>query len=125
MIETITLESGNLLNLNSFWEYGEDGEYILRYFDSFGDTILNIHNFLDHHQFYINDLERKGDELIFSGLYYGLVDDVGFVLITDTLGEFNELVIQGTVTLANITVLQIHQVNITIHFIQQESTTNH
>ncbi len=97
VIETITLESGNLLNLNSFWEYGEDGEYILRYFDSFGDTILNIHNFLDHHQFYINDLERKGDELIFSGLYYGLVDDVGFVLITDTLGEFNELVIQGTV----------------------------
>ena len=96
VIEIITLESGNLISLNVASGVAEY-EYLLRYYDEFGDTILNVHNFLDKEYFDINDMERNGDELIFSGKYYGLVDGVGFVLITDTLGQFNQLVIQGTV----------------------------
>lgn len=94
VIEIITLESGNLISLNVASGVAEY-EYLLRYYDEFGDTILNVHNFLDKEYFDINDMERNGDELIFSGKYYGLVDGVGFVLITDTLGQFNQLVIQG------------------------------
>ena len=96
--DPVLLESGNIIQYGSVLNPDGEEEYIISYYNSEGDSLFRISNFLEHEPFRILDMQLSGDNLIFSGEFNGL-DDVnwGFVLITDTLGKFFQLVINGHV----------------------------
>ena len=99
MLKLLQLGSGGLLSCNLRYNtaLGEN-EYVLQYYDENGDTTLQINNFLSTPSFEIVNFESWGDKLIFTGVYYDLLgENSGFVLVTDTLGDFLQLTINGTV----------------------------
>ncbi|MBK7035021.1 MAG: T9SS type A sorting domain-containing protein [Bacteroidetes bacterium] len=96
--DPVLLESGNIIQYGSVLNPDGEEEYIISYYNSEGDSLFRVNNFLEHEPFKIKDMQLSGENLIFSGQFNGL-DDVnwGFVLITDTLGNFFQLVINGHV----------------------------
>ncbi len=99
MIKLLQLGSGALLSCNLKYNMAlGETEYVLQYYDEDGDTTLQITNFLSTSAFAIVNFDRWDEKLIFTGVHYDLFgESSGFVLLTDTLGDFLQLTINGTV----------------------------
>ena len=98
ILHMLQKESGFFISCNLVPDGTGSEIYALRYYNESCDTFLQVNDFLDIEYFSIHSMVSNGENLIFSGGYYDLGwDSDGFVLITDTLGNFFQLTLNGNV----------------------------
>ncbi len=92
------LPGGNLISLNlvpiPFAFSGAN--YVLRRYTPDGDSIWQSEPLFSDDEFRVFEFSTDGDQLVITGETY-ITDHTGFVLITDTLGNFFKLSVEGYV----------------------------
>ena len=99
LVAMTELASHTLVSLNKtavvpFEEY----VYRVRYYNADGDTVYQSPAILNCDQFTVNHFQAVENNLLFSGTFNDLVGtSMGFVLLTDSTGAFNRIIVNGTV----------------------------
>lgn len=89
-----TLVSLNRTALVPFEEY----VYRIRHYNADGDTIYQSPAILNYDQFAVTYFNAVENNLLFAGRYLNPAgDDMGFILLTDSVGAFNSIIVNGTV----------------------------
>ena len=99
LVAMTELASHTLVSLNKtavvpFEEY----VYRVRYYNADGDTVYQSPAILNCDQFTVYQFQAVENNLLFSGTFNDLVGtSMGFVLLTDSTGAFNRIIVNGTV----------------------------
>lgn len=99
LISMSELASNTLVSLNRtaivpFEEY----VYRVRHYNADGDTIYQSPAILNCDQFSVSYFNAVENNLLFAGRFFDPAgDDMGFILLTDSVGAFNSIIVNGTV----------------------------